>query len=121
MSRLFFAAAFAVTILVGGASLAKDGKDDVVGTIWSYTITRGEKVEKGQFRCHDLKLYKGQTQVGEVQPQTKTHSTLVFTDFGELNGTIDIRKSNRKPPVWRGTLERENGRTWSIVIRIKDR
>lgn len=125
MLRVAVFSALAVSVLSIPTTFAKgrkkDGKDDVVGTQWAYTITRNGKEESGQFRCYQKELFKGKTKVGEVQPKDDDQSTLIFTDFGELNGKITIRRVKRKPPVWKGTLKRENGRSWDIVIRVKDR
>lgn len=122
MLRLRMSALFVVALVfVVAPCLGRDGKDDVVGTIWSYTITRGDKVEKGQFRCYQKELFKGENKVGEVHPKDDDETTLVFTDFGELNGKVKIRKVKRKPVVWKGTLNKDKGRKWDIRITVKDR
>jgi hypothetical protein len=100
----------------------RDGKDDVVGTRWHYTLKNGQKVERGTFRVLNLVVFKGPSQVGVVLPNPKQpdQSTLTITRLSDMNGVAVIRKTGRKPPVWRGTLKKTDGTEWDLRIVVKD-
>jgi hypothetical protein len=96
-------------------------KDDVVGTIWHYTLTRGDKKDTGQFRVKDLEIFKGKNKIGVIKPKDDDESSFKITELPELNGTAEIRKVRRNSPVWKGTLTKANGTKWDIEIEVKDR
>lgn len=101
----------------------RDGKNDVAGTRWQYTLKRGQNVERGTFRVRNLVVFKGPSQVGVVSPNPKQpdESTLTITRLSDMNGVAAIRKTGRKPPVWRGTLKKTDGSEWNLRIVVKDR
>jgi hypothetical protein len=104
----------------------KDGVDDVKGAIWSYKINRDGREEEGQFRVYNLEVFRGKDKVGVVRPQGKgpqgrETTVLIIRQIPELNGRATLRKFEERPPVWRGKLERANGRIWDIEVEIKDR
>lgn len=98
----------------------RDGKDDVVGTIWKYKATHQDRKINGQFRVHNHVVYRGKNKVGKIVPQSPTETTMLITDYAELNGTIKLRKTETKPPVWTGFLTKPNGNKWKIEVEIKD-
>jgi hypothetical protein len=97
----------------------KDGKDDVVGTIWKFTMTNGPQKETGQFRVHKHVVYKGAKKVGLIEPKG-LQTTLIINDFPKLNGRVELTKVKAKPPVWRGTYHRSDGTKWNIEVEVKD-
>lgn len=99
----------------------RDGKDDVVGTIWRYTITHGNKKDTGQFRVYLKEIFKGKDKVGYVVPKDNDETTLHFTDYKEFKGTAVLRKTKRSPPTWQGTLNKQNGTRWEMTVIIKDK
>lgn len=84
-------------------SQAKKDKDTVVGTIWSFKAVKGSDVEKGAIRISDN---KGAKKVGVVKPKDEDETTLTISGMPEINGTIELRKTSLKPPIWKGTLTR---------------
>jgi hypothetical protein len=96
----------------------KDGKDDFVGAIWRFTLTRDGKKESGQFRVYKDEIFKGATKVGVVQPKDKNETTLVFTEWPEMNGSATLRKVKNGQAA--GTLNKNNGSKWEMVINWKD-
>jgi hypothetical protein len=98
----------------------KDGKDDVVGTIWSYTITHGKEKESGKFRVYDGKIYKGDKVVGKYQVTGDEKSTITFTDWPEMNGSVELTKTRRHPPRAKGTLKKDDGTEWEMHAEWKD-
>ena len=99
----------------------RDGVLDVVGTNWHYKLTRGDKIETGNFRVYKLEIFKGKDKIGVVKPKDEDESSLVFTDFPELNGKATIRKVHDKVRVWKGTLVRPNDQKWDLEIEVQDR
>lgn len=99
----------------------RDGKDDVVGTIWRYTITNGNKKDNGQFRVYKKDIFKGSKKVGEVHPKDEDETTLVFTNYEEFKGKAVLRKTKTSPPTWNGTLHRQNGTHWKMEVVVKDK
>jgi hypothetical protein len=99
----------------------KDGKDDVVGTIWSFTARKGSETEKGRFRVYEKEVFKGSEKVGVVIPKDKDETTLVVTGFPKLNGKVVLRKVGHNPTVWSGDLLHENGSKWHIRVEVKDK
>lgn len=99
----------------------RDGKDDIVGTIWRYTITHGSKKDTGQFRVYLKEIFKGKDKVGYVQPKDNDETTLHFTDYKEFKGTAVLRKTKRSPSTWQGTLSKQNGTKWEMTVIVKDK
>ena len=131
MNRIFAVVVGLCCVLAAASADAKggkkrggnrDGKDDVVGTRWQYTLKNGQRVERGTFRVRNLTVFKGPSQVGVVLPNPKQpdESTLTITRLSDMNGVAVIRKTARKPPVWRGTLKKTDGTTWDLRIIVKD-
>jgi hypothetical protein len=79
-----------VTRLSSGVTA--DGKDDVVGAIWRYTLTRDGKEESGQFRVYQREICKGSEKVGVVEPKDKDETTLTFKNWPDMNGRATLRK-----------------------------
>jgi hypothetical protein len=98
----------------------KDGKDDVVGTIWSYTLTNKNKKESGQFRLYNLEIFKGAKKVGYGIRKDDDEAKLIVKNYPPLNGTAVMRKVGRKPPIWKGTLIKEDGSKWQMESTVKD-
>jgi hypothetical protein len=116
----------AMAILLCGSSLladegrdGKDGKDEFVGGIWSYTLTRGEEKTTGQFRVNDREIFKGPKKVGTVNPDGG-ETTITITDWPEMNGVAHLRKNRRHPAGASGTLKKTDGSEWAIRITFKD-
>jgi hypothetical protein len=99
----------------------KDGTDDVKGIRWDFEVTDGDKVvEKGFFRVADKVIYKGKKKVGKVEAESRTETKLLIDDFEKLNGKATLKKIEEKPPVWEGTLKRENGNRLNMKVTFKD-
>jgi hypothetical protein len=114
-------ALFALALLSSfAAAQDKDGKDDVVGAIWKFTMSNGTQKESGQFRVYRHVVFKGAKRVGTIQPRG-TDTTLTITDFPKLNGKVELRKVKRDPPVWRGIFHKTDGTKWEIEVEIKDK
>lgn len=99
---------------------AKD-KDNVVGTIWEYKAVNGSKVEKGTFRVSDKEIFKGAKKVGVVKPKDADETKLTIDGMAEINGTMALRKTKSKPPIWKGVLSKEDGSKWDVTVEVKDR
>jgi len=114
---------FGLTFLTPLPTVAqdRDGKDDVVGTIWHYTITQGNKKDSGQFRVYLKDIFKGKDKVGHVVPKDGDETTLHFTDYKEFKGTAVLRKVKRTPATWKGTLNKQNGTQWEMTVIVKDK
>src|SRR4051812_29445594 len=116
----------AVLMFAGSAFAAndspkgKDGKDDVVGVIWDYTITHGKQKESGQFRIYNSKIYKGEKVVGHYEHTGDQLTTITFTDWPAMNGTVALTKTNRHPPRAEGKLKKDDGSEWEMTVQWKD-
>jgi hypothetical protein len=99
----------------------RDGKDDVVGTIWAFKATKGTETERGQFRVYLKDVFKGGDKVGVVIPKDNDETTMVIDGFKKLNGKVVLRRVGRNPTVWRGVLLHADGSKWDIVIDVKDK
>ena len=102
------------------ARKGRDRKDDVVGAVWSYTLTRGGEKVTGKFRVYNKEIFKGAEKVGTVDADSATETTLVITGLPKLNGTARLRKTRRNPPGAAGTLVRDDGSEWQMKVRWKD-
>jgi hypothetical protein len=98
----------------------KDKKDDVVGVMWDYTITRGKTKESGQFRVYNGKIYKGDKVVGKYEHTGDQKSKITFTDWTEMNGTVNLTKTKRHPPRAEGKLKKDDGTEWEMKCQWKD-
>jgi len=97
----------------------KDHKDEVVGAVWSYTLSKeGEEDVKGQFRVSDNVIYKGSEKVGTVKPADKDDTTLVFNNWSEMNGTATLKKARNGHAA--GTLIKKDKSEWKMVVNWKD-
>src|SRR6476469_5758682 len=85
--------------------------DNVMGAIWSYTLTKGDKKESGTFRVYKKEIFKGDKKVGHVDVKDEDETTLVFTDWSEMNGKADLRKTRKNPPPRAASSTRRTGRT----------
>ena len=54
-----------------------------------------------------------------VSPDGK-ETTLVFSDWPEMNGTAKLRKNQRNPPGASGALRKEDGSEWDMSCHWKD-
>ena len=118
---MHLAIVFSFTLLAPTYVQDRDGKDDVVGTIWHYTITHGNKKDSGQFRVYLKDIFKGKDKVGNIVPKDADETTLYFTDYKEFKGTAVLRRVKRNPVTWKGTLNRQNGTRWEMTVIIKDK
>jgi hypothetical protein len=98
------------------------GNNDPNGWLWAYTATQGDKEESGTFRVRSFQVFKGEEKVGHIDPKGGTslgdQSTLILTNFGKINGTVELVKTQRKPPVWTGTLKKEDGTEWHFKVKL---
>jgi hypothetical protein len=96
----------------------KDGKDDVVGAIWKYTLTLDEKEETGQFRVFEDEIFKGPDKVGKVESKDNDETTLIFKKWPEMNGRATLRKIKNGRAA--GTLIKKDGSKWKMVATWQD-
>ena len=109
----------AAPLLAADSKKGRDGKDEWIGAIWSYTLSKdGEKDVKGKFRVSDKVIYKDGEKVGTVEPKDKDDTTLVFTGLPELNGTATLKKSRFGHAA--GTLIKKDKSEWKMVVTWKD-
>jgi hypothetical protein len=99
----------------------KDGKDDVVGALWEYTLTREGRKESGQFRVFQREIFRGGKKVGSVYIKDNDESSFKISGWPEMNGEATIRKVKQQPVIWKGDFTRENGQKWNIELEIKDK
>jgi hypothetical protein len=111
--------ALTASAAVGKPRKGKDGKDDIVGAVWTYTLTKDGKSESGRFRVFKHEIFKGKKKVGAASPDGD-ETTLVFSDWPEMNGTAKLRKNRKNPPGASGTLTKEDGSEWDMKVRWKD-
>ena len=78
-------------------------------------------MEKGAIRISDKEIFKGSKKVGVVKPKDEDETTLTISGMPEINGTIELRKTSLKPPIWKGTLTKDDGSKWDITFDVKDR
>jgi hypothetical protein len=98
----------------------KDGKDDVVGVVWNYTIARGKAKESGQFRVYNKKIYREDKVVGKYEQTGDQKTKITFTDWPEMNGTVNLTKTRRHPPRAYGKLKKTDGTEWDMTVQWKD-
>ncbi len=98
-----------------------DGKDDVLGAMWEYKLTRDGRKETGQFRVYQRDIFRGGKKVGSVYIKDNDESSLKISGWPEMNGEATIRKVKQQPIVWKGDFTRENGQKWSIELEVKDK
>lgn len=126
LKELLVVALFATQVLgivTTSSAQNKDGVDDVVGTRWSYELSKqGESkpFEKGVFRVYKKEVFKGKNKVGVVKPNSPTETTLQIDGLPEINGVAKLKRTDAKPPVWEGTLERKSGKHFKIRVEIRD-
>src|SRR5687767_13444736 len=92
----------------------RDGKDDVMGAIWSYTLTKGDETSHGKFRVYNKEVFKGSEKVGSVDVEDEDQTTITFTKWPEMNGKAVLRKTKRNPPGAAGTLTKTDGSQWEM-------
>lgn len=99
--------------------------EDPNGWIWSYVATSGSKSESGTFQVLSLQIYQDKKKVGHVDPKGGAKlgdtTTLILTDFGKMNGTAELTKSHKKPPVWAGTLKATDGTEWHFKAKLVEK
>lgn len=105
-----------------GRAKGKDGKNDIVGAQWRYTLKRGPKQEQGVFRVNNHELFRGPKKIGIAKPNPKQpdETALTITGVPELNGVAVLRKTGRQPARWRGTLKKVDGSEWDLQIVVRD-
>lgn len=113
--------AFAGTLAVSSAAKDKDDKKDVVGTIWHCEISKGKQSKGGQFRVKNDVIYNGDKRVGSVHPKADDQTHLVFNGHRDFDGKASLHRVKRSPPVWEGTLHKDDGTDWHMKLTIKDR
>jgi hypothetical protein len=124
MKRRSFLATCAYSLLIGanGALQTASAKDRVVGTIWSFTLSRkGRDDQKGQFRMYNLEIFKGPKKVGTGIRDGATTGKLIITDYPPFNGIAVMRKVRHNPARWSGTLTKTNGKEWHMVAEVKEK
>ena len=94
--------------------------DNIMGAIWTYTLTKGDKKESGTFRVYKKEIFKGDKKVGHVTVKDEDETTLVFTDWSEMNGTATLRKTRKNPPTAGGTLHKKDGSDWEMKVQWKE-
>jgi hypothetical protein len=114
------AALFCSSFLFAEEHKGKDGKDDVMGAVWSYTLTKGDDTVTGQFRVYNREIFKGHKKVGKVDIEDDDETKLSFTDWDEMNGKAVLRKTKRHPPGASGTLTKKDGSEWTMKVTWKD-
>jgi hypothetical protein len=115
---VFVLAAFAFPAIVDAAAAKKKKEDEVVGSIWTWTITNGDKKETGSFRVHDLNIYKDDKIVGSAAEDAAKKATLTFTGIPELNGTAEVQR--HKVGHCTGTLKKKDGTEWKFEAHITE-
>jgi hypothetical protein len=103
---------------------AKDKADDpntVDGKIWHYELSLGKKKERGRFRVQGGDLFNGDAKVGTIKPTSDKTSTIIFKGHRDFTGKADVRRVERRPPVWEGTLHKDDGTDWQMRLEIQDR
>ena len=129
-SLLVVCLSFALVGILGAvqafaAKHSKGGNSDPNGWIWSYVATSGDKEESGTFRVSSLQVFKDGKKVGHIDPKGGTKlgdsTTLILTDFGKLNGTAELVKSHKKPPVWAGTMKTKDGTEWHFRAKLVEK
>jgi len=118
---LFFGGSVGATPALAAEKKKKKDKDNVVGTIWAYKLKKDDKAENGQFRVYKLEVFKGDKKVGKVVPKDEDETKLIITEYEPLNGAAILRKTRTKPPVWKGTLVKDDGSKWSMEVEIKNK
>lgn len=103
-----------------GKGKGKD-KDDVVGAIWHYKLSRGDQVVTGNFRVHQLEMFKGAKKIGVIKVKDDDEASFTVTDDAELNGHANYHKTNDKPRRVKGTLTKPNGEKWDLEIELRDK
>jgi hypothetical protein len=111
---------FAALPLAKGPAKGKDGKDDIVGAVWTYTLAKGDERSSGQFRVNDNVVYKGPKKVGTVEVKDNDETTITFTDWDEMNGVAKLRKNKREPVGASGKLTKKDGSEWAMKVTWKD-
>jgi hypothetical protein len=121
MSRLLSAAVAMVlaSFVVAAEKPGRDRVDEYVGSIWHYTITKGEEKHAGQFRVHEHDVFQENQKVGRADPNGD-ETTITFTKSPELNGVAKLRKNRKRPPGATGTLTRDDGTVWQMKVTWKD-
>jgi hypothetical protein len=102
------------------ATAAVGKKNDVVGSIWSYTIVKGDKTDKGTFRVYRLDIYKGEKKVGRVTVLDKDETKLSITEWPEMNGKALLKKNQGKNSGATGTMKKTDGTDWHMTVHFKD-
>lgn len=102
------------------ARKGKDGVDDIVGSIWTYTLKKGDKEESGQFRIYKGEVFKGADKVGTYHVKDEDETTITFTNWPEMNGTAVLRKTHKRPPGAAGVLHKKDGTDWEMKAHWKD-
>ena len=112
-------------ISLGFAGVAEPKKKDkVVGTIWSYRATKMEEDMKkaeeisGHFRVVNHRVFSGPKRVGAVKPIRDLESEITITDWPEMNGTMTVQRTGKKPITWKGKFIKSDGSNWSITLKV---
>jgi hypothetical protein len=98
-----------------------DGKDDVLGALWEFKLTREGRKEEGQFRVYQREIFRGGKKVGSVYIKDNDESSFKISGWPEMNGEATIRKVKQQPVVWKGDFTRANGQKWNIELEVKDK
>jgi hypothetical protein len=112
--------AFVCTTVYAEGKGHKDGKDDVMGARWAYTLTKGEEKASGHFRVYNKEVFKGAEKVGTVKAEDEDETTIEFTSWPEMDGTAVLRKTRRKPAGATGTLTKKDGSKWDMKVVVTD-
>jgi hypothetical protein len=118
--RLIAACLIASLFVAPFATAAVGKKNDVVGSIWTYTLVKGDKKDKGTFRVYKLDIYKGEKKVGRVTVLDNDESKLSFTEWPEMNGKAYMKKNQGKNSGASGTLTKTDGTDWHMTVHFKD-
>lgn len=104
-----------------GVGKGKDGKDDVVGARWNYTLTKGSEEVKGHFRVYKKEVFHGGDKVGTVDVKDEDETTITFfVNWPEMHGKAILRKHHNRPPGANGKLHKKDGSEWEMKVHWKD-
>lgn len=116
-----FGTLVAALVLPVAAKDREDDPKDVPGTIWHYELTHGSRKQGGQFRVQGTAIFNGDKRVGTIRPKSDDETTLIFSGHRDFDGKAALRRVERRPPVWEGTLKKDDGTEWQMKVTIKDR
>src|SRR5437868_6506595 len=117
-----FCLALASAVPVCGAAAAdKDkGKDELPGAArWEWKLYhKGDEVDAGTFIGTTTgEMKKGKDVIGSWSAPAKDKVKVKFTE-GPLKGKAELTQTKAEPPTFEGELEREDGGTRKLVVKL---